>query len=110
VTDVNGESGSATTAVGITPRVPLGVTLAVSTGSANNSKVPVTVTATVTPATGGADIAQSFSWDFGDGTTATTSGNSTTHVYTQGVGPVTISVTVSTTDGRSVTGQTQANP
>jgi hypothetical protein len=110
VTDVNGESGSATTAVGITPRAPLGVTVAASLGSASNSKVPVTVTATVTPATGGADMAKSYSWDFGDGTTATTSGNQTTHIYTQGIGAVTISVTVTTTDGRSVTGQTQANP
>jgi len=70
----------------VTPRaVPpqLLVTLAAATGTAVvGVGQPVTLTATVRPATDGADVVSSYAWTFGDSTTAETDGNITTHVYT----------------------------
>ena len=102
-----GESVTATTAVSVTNRPPLSVTLAAESETA----VPTVgqrwrFTATVTPATGGADQVESFTWNFGDGTSATTSGNTTSHVYTVN-GRKTVTVTVRTTDGRSASAQTE---
>ena len=106
-TDVNNETTIASTNVTITPRAPLSVTLAGSVGTGNANKT-VTFTATVKPDVGGADVAQSFDWDFeNDGTfDATTSGNSTAHVYDSG-GTKKAAVRVTTTDGRTATGQTE---
>ena len=109
-TDVNNETTTASTNVTITPRAPLSVTLAgtVGTGTANKT---VTFTATVKPDVGGADVAQSFDWDFDfDGSfvaDATTSGNTTAHVYSSGTH--TAAVRVTTTDGRTATGQTEVS-
>jgi PKD repeat protein len=50
-------------------------------------------------------MVQSFKWDFGDGSTATTSGGVTSHVYTSN-GAKEATVTVETTDGRTATGRT----
>jgi PKD repeat protein len=49
---------------------------------------------------------QSFAWDFGDGSTATTTTPKTPHVYKTKKG-YTVTVTVTTTDGRSATGRVE---
>jgi hypothetical protein len=110
-TDVNGEVSTASSAVTVTARLPLSVGLAASQGTPSGQQTPVTFTATVKPDVGGADVAQSFDWDFdGDGSIdATTSSNSTTHFYSTGTGVRTVTVKVTTTDGRTATGQTQIN-
>jgi adhesin/invasin len=102
-----GESSAASTSVTIANRPPLSVTLTATSETA----VPMvgqrwTFTATVTPATGGADQVETFTWNFGDGTSAVTSGNSTTHVYTVN-GRKIVTVTVRTTDGRTASAQTE---
>ena len=109
-TDVNGETASASTTVTVSPRAPLGVTITATAGTPSGGRTSIAFSANVTPATGGADVAQSFSWNFGDGSTATTSGKDITHVYNTASGPYTVSVTVTTTDGRAASGQTQVNP
>ena len=89
-------------------RPPLSVTITATAGTASGGSQPWTFTANVTPATGGADQVESYTWNFGDGATATTSGNSTTHVYDRGNnGRRIVTVSVRTVDGRSVTGQTE---
>ena len=110
-TDVNGETTTATSTVTVTARAPLSVALSAAQGTSSGQRTPVTFTATVKPDVGGADVAQSFDWDFdGDGSVdATTSANSTTHVYNNGDGVRTVTVKVTTTDGRTASGQTQVN-
>lgn len=106
-TDINGELTSASLTVGVIPRLPLAVSLGATFATAVVGQGQTwTFTATVTPTTGGADVVKSFSWDFGDGSTATTSGNTTSHVYTSN-GRKTATVTVETTDGRTATGRTE---
>jgi hypothetical protein len=106
-TDVNGESTSTSVTVGVIPRQPLAISLTVSLATAVLGQgQTATLTSTVTPAAGGADAAKSYSWDFGDGSTATTSGPSTSHVYTTN-GPKTATVTVETTDGRTATARAE---
>ena len=110
-TDVNNETTIASTNVTITPRAQLSVTLAATAGTGSGART-VTFTATVKPDVGGADVAQSFDWDFDfDGSfdvNATTSGNTTAHVYDSS-GRKTAAVRVTTTDGRTATGQTEIN-
>ena len=104
-----GESVVATTAVTVGNRQPLSVTITATSGmSVPGRGQPWTFTATVTPATGGADQVESYTWNFGDGSGATTSGNSTTHVYSSSNnGRTVVTVTVRTVDGRTATGQTE---
>jgi PKD repeat protein len=90
---------------------PINVTLAATAGTATAAGQPFTFTAAVTgggEGTANAPI-ESYSWDFGDGTSATTSGNSTAHVYETSGTPqrYTVTVTVRTPDGRSSTGRTE---
>ena len=103
-TDINGESVAASSGVQITaaPVQPaLGVTLAASLGTVVALVgQPVTFTATVTPATGGADVVRKFEWSFGDDTSIDTNGNIVTHVYTKD-GRKVATVKVTTTDGRT---------
>jgi PKD repeat protein len=98
VRDINGELSTSSAAVTVTPRTPLNVSLTATSGT---SVVGVgnttTFTANVTPAT---ELIESYTWDFGDGSTITTSGNTTTHVYTSN-GVKRASVTVRTADGRT---------
>jgi PKD repeat protein len=97
-TDVNGESATVTNTVTIVPRTPLSVSLAATVGTpVIGVGSTVTFTATVTPTT---EQIESYTWDFGDGTTITTSGNSTSHVYTSN-GVKRATVTVRTVDGRT---------
>lgn len=103
-----GETVAATTAVTVGNRLPLAVTITATSGTAAGGSQPWTFTANVTPATGGADQVESYSWNFGDGSTATTSGNLTTHVYERkDNGRRIVTVTVRTVDGRSATAQTE---
>jgi PKD repeat protein len=108
-TDINGESTSAATTVIVTPRSrQLNVALAAApqTGVAGVGQ-PVQFTATVTPAgAAGADLAQTFHWEFGDGSSETTTSNQITHIYTSR-GVQTATVTVTTTDGRTASSTTQ---
>ncbi|OFW47965.1 MAG: hypothetical protein A3G77_07150 [Acidobacteria bacterium RIFCSPLOWO2_12_FULL_68_19] len=107
-TDINSETASVSTTVTITPRQPLAVTLAATAGTAVSTVgQPVKLTATVTP-TGdaGANLVQKYEWDFGDDSTAETTGNETTHVYTS-EGRKTATVKVTTTDGRTASARTE---
>jgi hypothetical protein len=111
--DVNGEVTSASTTVTITPRGQLTVSVVADTSSAAVPTVgkQVTFTATVN---GGEPL--KFDWDFGDGSTATTSATGTTtgggfeskvnHVYRTN-GRYTTTVTVTTTDGRTASARTE---
>lgn len=108
-TDVNGQVTSASVAVAIAARTPLSVTITTGTPTT----VPIagstwTFTAVVKPDADATTIV-SYSWTFGDGSTSTTSGNVTSHVYAGSAsnGPKSISVTVTTSDGRTAVGQTQ---
>ena len=109
-TDINGETTTASAIVSVTPRATLAPLVATLTATPGTSVALVGNTtkfeSTVTPATGGADMVESFTWDFGDGTTATTSGSPTSHVYTTN-GKKEATVTVKTTDGRTATNRTE---
>ena len=106
-TDVNGETTSASVAIIVTARPALNVTLTATPGTSVASVGNTTsFSATVTPATGGADLVESYTWDFGDDSSVTTSGNTTTHVYLAG-GPKVATVTVRTTDGRTATARAE---
>lgn len=101
-TDLNNETSSASTTVTVNPRAQLTVDLSVSQEAA----VPgVGRTANFTATVTGGDPVK-FEWDFGDGTTATTSANKTSHVY-RANGQFTATVTVTTTDGRTGTGRVE---
>jgi hypothetical protein len=87
VTDINNESASVSTTVIVTrpTLTPINVALAAGTPpTATASGQLWTFTATVTGGgeggTGDATV-QSYEWTFGDGTSATTSGSVTSHVY-----------------------------
>ncbi len=114
-TDINGESQSAATTVIITPKptiTPINVTLTATPGTdtAGGQRWEFTATATGggDNGTGNATI-QSYSWEFGDGSSATTSGNTTAHVYDTALTEQrrTVTVTVRTVDGRTATGRTE---
>ena len=109
-TDINAESASASTTVIVTPqavRPQLIVTLAAVTSTAVlGVGQAVAFTATVTPATDGADVVSKYTWTFGDGASAVTSGNATSHVYTTN-GTKTATVSVTTTDGRTATARAE---
>ncbi len=102
-TDVNGESASTSTSVTVTPRGQLAVDLAVSPGDSSSHPVTETFTATVTNGDG-----VKYDWDFGDGTTVSTTTNKTTHVYSQ-PNNYTASVTVTTSDNRTGVGRVEFN-
>lgn len=102
-TDVTGDRQSVSTSVTVQP-VVINVELT-ATATAFTSGTPITLTATVTPTT--IQVA-SFQWDFGDGTTATTTGRITQKIYTVAAATVfTVRVTVTDVNGRTGFGQTQ---
>jgi hypothetical protein len=115
VTDINGESTSSSVPVVITPRTTTAI--AVNLTAAEASRTQFTARWTFTAeATGGGEGGtananiQSYSWDFGDGETATTTGNRTSHVYERDASDPqterrTVTVTARTADGRSGTAQ-----
>lgn len=115
VTDINSESASVSTTVIVTrPELtPINVALAAGTPPAATASGQLwTFTATVTGGgeggTGDATV-ESCLWAFGDTTTATTSGNVTSHVYATGIAETqrTVTVTITTQDGRTATAQTE---
>ena len=96
----DGRSGTGRVEVNVTPVSPLNVNLVASPSPGTVDEV-VTFTATATGTT--VPIA-TYAWNFGDGTTVTTSGNVVNHVFTT-TATRTVTVTVTTTEG--VTGSTQ---
>ena len=110
VTDINGESASISTVVTITPRAARPQLIVNLVGEPGTAVLtvgqPVTLTATVTPATDGADVVSKYEWTFGDETSTETNGNVVTHVYTTN-GRKIVTVKVTTTDGRTATGRTE---
>jgi hypothetical protein len=105
VEDVNGESASASTSVVVSPRSAIGVTLTAMPDPAVAAGQRWTFTATAIGVTDPGTV-QSYSWDFGDGSTVTTSGGSTAHVYTSG-GRRTVTVTILMVDGRTASTTTE---
>jgi Bacterial Ig-like domain (group 1)/PKD domain len=100
-TDINGEVGTGSTAVVVTPAPPLLVNVAVSPNPARVNML-TTITVTLSNAALAPNIT-SVTYDFGDGTPVISGSTSTTHVYTR-VGDFTVRATVTLTDGRSATG------
>lgn len=65
-------------------------------------------TATLSPANDPAAQATQFDWNFGDGATVTTNGNTTTHIYTSGsTNARTVSVTVKLANGQTLVATTE---
>lgn len=89
--DINSETVSGSTIVAITEQLPLQVTLTAAPSTARRGVDTVTFTASVS---GGSPIR--YEWDFGDGSTATTTGPSTSHFYagTVPTGPLRVRVRV----------------
>ena len=96
----DGRTGTGQVEVNVTPASPLNLNVAASPSPGTVDEV-VTFTATASGTT--VPIA-SYAWNFGDGTTVTTSGTVVNHVYTT-AGTFTVTVTATTTEG--VTGTTQ---
>lgn len=101
VTDSSGETTPATAVITVVAAQPVAVNLTASSTTPRVREV-VTFTADVTPAT---TQVREYRWDFGDGTTETTSGNRNTHVYDR-VGQRTVTVDVVTVDGAVRRGRT----
>lgn len=101
-TDATGYQETVATVVTVLPAGPVNVTLSATQSPSVN--VPVTFTAVVS-GSGTIQVAR-YDWSFGDGSSATTTGNVISHVYTA-PGVKTVSVTVTTTDGRTGTSQIQ---
>lgn len=98
--DALGQQAASSAAVTVDALAPLIVSLTAS--GAQRVKIPIAFTAAFTPTDA---IPASFVWDFGDGTTRTSSA-STTHVYDR-VGQRTVTVTVTAVDGRVGRGTTE---
>lgn len=101
VTDTNGGQASASTVLVVGGSSVIAVNLT-STQAANTptvGKTTVTFTATVSPAS---VQVTNYAWEFGDGTTASTTGNQVSHPYDALSGAKIVKVTVTTT----VPGQT----
>ena len=100
-TEASGFSEQVSTSVTILPAQPPGVTITASDSTPNRNQI-ITLTATVSGAT---STIQQYQWDFGDGTTAVTTGPQITKSYsTQGT--KVIRVTVVQTVGPLGQGQT----
>ena len=100
-TEASGFSEQVATSVTILPGQPPGVVLTPSNTSPTRNQI-ITITATVSGAT---STIQEYQWDFGDGTTATTTGPQITKSYSE-VGTKVIRVTVVQAVGPSGQGQT----
>lgn len=77
LTDAAGNVSTQQTVVVVAPETPIGVVLTYDPDTPSVNTI-VTFTAAITPA--GATIDR-YEWNFGDGTTSTTTGNSRTHIY-----------------------------
>jgi chitodextrinase len=95
-TDAIGNSTTASTVIVVQPLL-----VSITASATTNPKV-INFTANVSPA--GVPVA-SYAWTFGDGTSATTSGATTSHTYAA-AGDRTVRVTIRTTTNRTATGST----
>ena len=98
-TDIAGQSTQVSTSV-VVSFVPVGVVITATPSSPSVNAV-VSFTASVTPAT---TAVVSYTWDFGDGGSVTTTGNQTSHIYTT-TGNRTVTVTALTVSGEVAFGQ-----
>jgi adhesin/invasin len=105
--------GKASAAVTVTRRDPPSVATASITATGATPVADVgqsfvfTASITVTPPDTSI-IPTRFEWIFGDGTSATTNGPSTTHIYTTGAGTIrTVSVRIELTNGQTIETSTQ---
>ncbi len=98
---VDGRTATAQIQIVIPEATPLGVTLSTST-TLSTPPISVLFTATASDST----VIERYDWTFGDGTSLSTSGNTTSHVYTAS-GTVTVTVTAVAADGRTATTQIQ---
>ena len=102
-TDVVGERTSITTPVVVTAQTPLSVTFDAVTAPTTGPPVAVSFSVDVAPS----DVPiRRYDWTFGDGTSLSTSGSSTSHVYTSS-GTETVRVTAVAVDGRTARAQIQ---
>ena len=107
-TDSTGDAVNVATVIVVEAAAPLNVTVT-SSLSTVQVDVPVTFTATVTQApSAGAPEIDRYEWSFGDGRTAVTTGNITSHVYTS-AGRKSVEVRAVEKDGRTGTGRTEVN-
>ena len=100
-TEASGFTEQVSTSVTILPGQPPGVIITPSNTSPTRNQI-ITLTATVSGAT---STILEYQWDFGDGTTATTTGPQITKSYSD-VGTKVIRVTVVQAVGPSGQGQT----
>ena len=99
----DGNSGSSSTQVVVAPVTPLNVNL---TADTNPTKVGALTKFTASFDGTQPSNVSGYDWDFGDGTTRTTTGKETNHIYKDD-GNKTASVTVRTSDGNTGTGKTE---
>jgi PKD repeat protein len=101
--DTAGETGLATASVSV-QSVVVAVSMTV-TPSTITTTTPAEFSATATTTPAGATI-ERYEWDFGDGSTRTTSGSTTSHLYQSGGGRrYVVSVRAVTITGASGTAQ-----
>jgi PKD repeat protein len=101
--DSNGGTASTSTILFVQDQTPLSVSITFTPSQSGGSTI-VNFTATAAPTT--TPIAR-YDWSFGDNSTATTTGNQITHTYTTAPGnSVVVTVTVTTTQGKTATGST----
>jgi adhesin/invasin len=112
---VTASAGAKTsTAVTVTRRDPASVATAsvaatpiAAVPGSGGQTVNFVTTVTVNPADASIQATR-FEWDFGDGSTATTNGPDTSHVYTTGeMTAKTVTVTVTLTNGQTLVASTQ---
>jgi hypothetical protein len=107
-TDSNGGVGKSATSVFVQAATPLAVSLS-SSQVANGINTTVSFTATVVGL--GNAVVVNYHWVFGGSNgTADTTTNQQSRIYTAGSGPFTVSVTITTSDGRTATGSTVITP
>ena len=102
-TDTAGETATATASVSVQPMVVTASLTVASTTLTTSTPTVFTASAATLPAGG---VIERYEWDFGDGSTRTTSGPSTSHQYAVGGGRRYIAtVRAVTTSGASGTAQ-----
>jgi len=107
-TDSNGGTGKAAASVFVQTATPLAVSLT-SAQVSSGGNTTVSFTATVIGL--GNAVVVNYHWVFGGSNgTADTANNQQTRTYPIGSGPITVSVTITTSDGRTATGSTVITP
>jgi hypothetical protein len=96
-TDTSGEEFSTGTEVFVADTAPAAVTIESSPENSVAFGNPITFTAVVTGTEESPALVERIRWDFGDGSTATTTGLSASHIYGGPVRSVTVTARVETT-------------